>query len=415
MKKLLKILFSPRTTLGLLVIFAIAMAAATFIENTYDTITAKLLIYNAKWFEILMVLMILNFIGSIQRYHLISWKKISGFIFHTAFIIIIIGAGVTRYIGYEGRMAIREGASSNFIYSDDTFLSVRANDGVKDYAVDKRLAFGMITNNFFEIELETEQKGAIQISYKDYLKKAEESFVEGQEGGFTMLALTISVEGHKDEMLIKDGELLYNHNFPIAFNNNSRADALKITGTADNLSISYPANIVTSAMPAMTEGLIAKDSLGAFTRMMLYQPEQSGIAVVLTKIYQNTAIKYVESSSEDNLPSALILDVTHNGITKEVTILGGPGYIDNFQEVPLDGASLNIAYGGKKIMLPFTLELRDFQLERYAGSMSPSSYASEVTLIDEVEDIERPYRIFMNNILDYKGYRFYQSSYDQTP
>ena len=62
MKKLLKIIFSPRTTLGLLVIFAIAMAVATFIENSYDTTTAKLMIYNAKWFELLMILMILNFI-----------------------------------------------------------------------------------------------------------------------------------------------------------------------------------------------------------------------------------------------------------------------------------------------------------------------------------------------------------------
>lgn len=134
MKKLLKILFSPRTTLGLLVIFAVALGVATFIENSYDTITAKILVYNSKWFEAVMVLMIINFIGSIKRYHLFTWKRISGFIFHTAFIIIIIGAGVTRYFGFEGRMSIREGASSDFIFSENTFLNVRANDGAKDYA-----------------------------------------------------------------------------------------------------------------------------------------------------------------------------------------------------------------------------------------------------------------------------------------
>ena len=413
MKKLLKILFSPRTTIGLLVIFAIAMGAATFIENSYDTTTAKLLIYNAKWFEALMVLMILNFIGSIQRYHLISRKKISGFIFHTAFIVIIIGAGVTRYIGFEGTMAIREGATSNFIYSDDTFLNVRANDGVKDYAMDQPLSFGMITDNFFELNLETENKGTIKMSYNNYLKKAEETFEEGEEDGFTMLALSISVDGHKDDMLIKDGELQFNHNFPIAFNNNSRPDAVQITGTADQLYISYPANIKTVAMPDMTEGIILKDSIGAFGLMKLYEPEGSGISLVLTKVSKNTVVKYVESSSEKNLPGALILDVTHNGITKEVTILGGPGYIDNFQEVPLDGISLKLAYGGKKIMLPFSLELRDFQLERYAGSMSPSSYASEVTLIDPTKGVKENHRIYMNNVLDYNGYRFFQSSYDQ--
>ena len=119
MRKILNILFSPRTTLGLLVIFAIAMGAATFIENSYDTITAKILIYNATWFEALMVLMVVNFIGSIQRYHLLTWKKIPGFIFHFSFIIMIIGAGVTRYIGFEGRMHIREGQQSNYILGTD--------------------------------------------------------------------------------------------------------------------------------------------------------------------------------------------------------------------------------------------------------------------------------------------------------
>jgi len=44
--------------------------------------------------------------------------------------------------------------------------------------------------------------------------------------------------------------------------------------------------------------------------------------------------------------------------------------------------------------------------------MSPSSYASEVTLIDEKANIKKDYRIYMNHILDYKGFRFFQSSYD---
>lgn len=413
MNKLLKILFSPRTTLGLLVIFAIALGAATFIENSYDTITAKILVYNAKWFEAVMLLMIINFIGSIQRYQFFTWKKISGFIFHSAFILMIIGAGVTRYVGFEGSMHIREGASSNFIFSNQTFLNVRANDGVQKYETDLPLALGMITDNSFKVKVETANKGTIVINYKNYLNKAQETFVEGEQGGFTMIALTISVDGHKDEIQIKDGELEMNHNFPIAFNNNTNSDALKITGTAEELYISYPANIKTTIIPDMTEGLIQQDSLSVFTRMMLYEPEGTGIEVELTKVYKNTIIKYVESQSDQNAPGALILNVDYNGTSKEVTILGGPGYVEKFQEVPLNGVDLKLAYGAKKIILPFTLQLRKFELERYAGSMSPSSYASEVTLIDQRKGIRKDHRIFMNNVLDYEGFRFFQSSYDK--
>lgn len=64
-------------------------------------------------------------------------------------------------------------------------------------------------------------------------------------------------------------------------------------------------------------------------------------------------------------------------------------------------------------MLPFSLQLRKFELDRYAGSMSPSSYASEVTLIDPTKGVREDHRIYMNNVLDYGGYRFFQSSYDQ--
>lgn len=43
--------------------------------------------------------------------------------------------------------------------------------------------------------------------------------------------------------------------------------------------------------------------------------------------------------------------------------------------------------------------------------MSPSSYASDIEVIDQDKSFE--YKIFMNNVLDYGGYRFFQSSYDQ--
>ncbi|MEI7983751.1 MAG: cytochrome c biogenesis protein ResB, partial [Bacteroidota bacterium] len=71
-----------------------------------------------------------------------------------------------------------------------------------------------------------------------------------------------------------------------------------------------------------------------------------------------------------------------------------------------------LAYGNKEIKLPFSLKLDDFVLDRYAGSMSPSSYASEVTLVDSGLNLHEKQRIYMNHVLDHRGYRFFQSSYD---
>ncbi len=74
---------------------------------------------------------------------------------------------------------------------------------------------------------------------------------------------------------------------------------------------------------------------------------------------------------------------------------------------------LAVSYGAKRIQLPFSLKLRDFILDKYPGTNSASSYASEVTLIDPRKNIRRDQRIYMNNILDHDGYRFFQSSFDQ--
>lgn len=61
--------------------------------------------------------------------------------------------------------------------------------------------------------------------------------------------------------------------------------------------------------------------------------------------------------------------------------------------------------------LPFTVELQDFILTRYPGSESPSSYESRV--IVRLDGEERVERIYMNNVLDLEGYRFFQASYDR--
>ena len=41
-----------------------------------------------------------------------------------------------------------------------------------------------------------------------------------------------------------------------------------------------------------------------------------------------------------------------------------------------------MSYGSKYYVTPFFIKLNDFQLERYPGSSSPASFASEVTVID---------------------------------
>ena len=60
-------------------------------------------------------------------------------IFHISFIMIVIGAGVTRYVSFEGMMSIREGEQSNLIVSDRTFLQINVHNNAYQYSYDKPL------------------------------------------------------------------------------------------------------------------------------------------------------------------------------------------------------------------------------------------------------------------------------------
>lgn len=76
-----------------------------------------------------------------------------------------------------------------------------------------------------------------------------------------------------------------------------------------------------------------------------------------------------------------------------------------------DQMVMHTSRGIKTETMPFELELIDFKLHRYPGSQSPSSYESNLRV--HIEGEVRETKIFMNNILDLKGYRFFQASYDE--
>ena len=121
-KTIKDILFSTRLTAVLLFVFGAAIGVATFIENDFGTPASKAVIFNTRWLELVMLLLTINLIGNIFKYKMFQLAKLATLTFHVALIIIIIGAGITRYISYEGLMHIREGETSNTIVSDDTYL-----------------------------------------------------------------------------------------------------------------------------------------------------------------------------------------------------------------------------------------------------------------------------------------------------
>ena len=71
-----------------------------------------------------------------------------------------------------------------------------------------------------------------------------------------------------------------------------------------------------------------------------------------------------------------------------------------------------IMVGDEKVETPFYLALKDFTLTRYPGSRSPSEFSSDIKVIDKENNEEFETQIYMNHTLNYGGYKFFQTSYD---
>jgi cytochrome c-type biogenesis protein CcsB len=123
-------------------------------------------------------------------------------------------------------------------------------------------------------------------------------------------------------------------------------------------------------------------------------------------------VKYTFSKKGRSTMGLLTVKVCYGGTCKETRLVGQRGGKGFARELEFGEVKVTLEFGSKVIRLPFALKLRDFQLERYPGSMAPSSYASEVTVLDP-QSGDYDYRIYMNHTLDHLGYKFFQSSYDQ--
>jgi cytochrome c-type biogenesis protein CcsB len=293
MDRVVNFLTSRQLMGALFILLAVVLAVATFLENDFGYNAARAMVYNTWWFELIFLLLAINMFGNLFAFNLWRWEKLPVLLFHLSFFIIIVGAAVTRYVGYEGSMPVREGETSETFFTLDGYVTVEISDKAGESVIHEQVFISPRTPREFSRKVEVNNQ-TYEIESVSYMQNA---VVPTQSG-------------------------------------NSVADVVSFKVTGDNKSYD------------------------------LHVPGKKGV-------------------------------------------FGEPNTLS------LPDGEISIRYGSLPLQLPFGIRLNDFQLERYPGSESPSSYASEVTLIDMRKNLKMDYRIFMNNILNYNGYRFYQSSYDR--
>ena len=412
-KQLANIFFSTKLTAVLFIAFAAAMATGTFLDagqETSPTPYTRNLIYNAWWFEAIMVFFIINFTGNVFRFRLYKKEKWATFILHLSFIFILLGAFITRYASFEGMMAIREGAIENNFLSQKTYITTLIDgdyeiDGVPQrLPVEREVDFSGRLENDLKIETKYNQQ-PITIKLEKFIVGAEEDIVP-DENGESYLKLVEAGEGGRHNHFLKVGEIANIHNVLIALNKPTDG-AINITHQGDSLTINSPFDGEYMTMATRAQGKLVKDSLQPLVLRSLYKIGK------MQMVFPNPVIKGIFDIVQKGEPlkndeDGVLLKVTTNGETKRIGLLGGKGTNSSFKQIKLGGLDFAFKYGSKVLELPFALKLNDFEAERYPGTeRGYSAYSSEVTVLDDRSE-SYDYKIFMNNILDHDGYRFFQ-------
>ena len=406
----MRMIFSMSLTGALLMIFAISIGVATFIENDFGAPSAQALVFKALWFEIMLGLLVANMLGVIFKQKLYKKKKWGSLLFHVSFIIILLGAAITRFTGQEGIMHIREGETATSFLTDETYITGMALAGEEQVEIDEKVLFVPVKRSRFNETVRIDGK-KVKIKLLQHIVGAQEIVETNQTEGRPIITLVTTGANGRRNIYLQQGQVINLGNVTIGFDA-PEPTPVSLSLTEEGLKFQAVVPVQTFSMDTQIRGEIAADSLaGAPFRHLL---TIAGANVVLSAYNPMGQVMLVPSptgNKDMRLQDALVFEITQGEAREEIVVRGGKGMAGTPKFVSVGGVNLMLAYGSKEVEVPFAVELRDFQLDRYPGSESPSSYASEVTVKDEGEEF--PFRIYMNNILSHEGYRLYQSSYDR--
>lgn len=397
----------------LFVLFAFAMAVATFIENDFGSLASYSMVYNTKWFELILLLLSVNLVGQLVIFKLFRRSKLPVALFHLSFILMIIGAGITRYFGWEGSIHIREGEEQKECFSNEKYIgySVKDINGTIITSHSEKYSMTSVSADNF--------KKVLKINNKDYelvlakiIPNASEVLSDSPEGEPVVSMLITKNMMSKEILTLKKGFTKTSNGISFGFDSPQPAD---VNISVDSGRFFITSRFILGEMSMMTQS-VTSTAPGKRVELRKMQiltindikivPQQMSVAGVIKAV----AVKPAEQNTGLN---AFIFHLFSGKESAIVYLWDREGEKIASGFCVLDGNTFEISYGSKLIMLPFAIKLNHFILERYPGSTSPSGYKSDVVLFDKRENVEKPFMIFMNNILKYKGYRFYQSSFDR--
>lgn len=524
--QLFKFFASLKLAIFLLLALAAAFAVGTFVESAYGADAAKVIVYESRWLDLLLIALALNVAAAaVER---LPWrKKHMGFVAtHAGIILLLAGSLVTRALGREGQMAIQEGGTEGRMVSKEPVLQVvsenlgfsasssfpvrafpwkgykalqmaahpptevpkisltryypksREKGRVRESSEGPAAAEVALKSSFMEtshwLMLDDPEKGEILLGpaklrfttepFPTPHQATREEFLEFHfEGSVIKIPIprevpkTLSLKGTpyrltvlrilKDavvdqgrlqdrsgewknpacELILEGAGLKESHtvfskfpNFPSLHGRRPSELKVKIFYRRPNAPEESAGNelrlVWQDARPLLYQVRKGKEILqGEVEIGKEYPTGWMDFRFRIERYYPHAEAdsefleEPVSSQAQGHVSSAEI-EMEWKGEKKSFWLGEGDS-----QKVRLAGDEFQILYGLRTVPVGFRLQLRDFRVEHYPGTNRPASFESDVTLKDDLSGIRRDLTIGMNRPLTHRGFKVFQSGYQQPP
>ena len=390
-----------KITFLVILILIVTLALATFFQNTMSSEEASILVYSTIWFEILGYLFAALLILSIVKFKMYRKDKIPVFLFHISFILIILGASLTKHYGFKGSLHVEEYTSSNQIYTQFNYMRIKANkNGKNEVQVYKGLSG-------FNKSLEILGK-PLRIEDKKIFKNAKKILHVTPGSGEGLLAFEILSQKGREKHVFTKENFLELENVDILFNTEPKKRKkpyFKIIVNAGK-EIGFISSIdVVSNFEKMYE----KDKLHKFHPGILYRVGE--IQLLASSAIVEGKVDYIAT----DMPlrkSVFTMSVNYDGVLKDIALIEDKKYESGYEsKFNIQDTEFYFKWGQKKINLPFSIYLKKFDIINYPGSKDIASYESKIILKDKEVSFDKIIKI--NEPLSYKGYTIFQTKYNR--
>ena len=422
--QLWKILISLKFAVMVMIALTLSLITATFIESGYDTKTAQYYVYRSWWFfGILALFGSLILAVAISRY---PWKKkhIPFLMAHAGILMILGGSWLTFVNGIDGSVRLAEGDVNSAVEMDQQVLVFKKGEAVKSVSfpwMPQSVADRFKGENYPEYGVKVDRFISDSIPNFKFAEAGEAAKLSKEKtGAAVQIKILGAPMGGSPELWLWSGDVAWSTQKlgPARFL--IRTDSVEIPpGQEGEARFDFIAGkngeLRYEAISPRGEKKSGKISFASKEPQTINPGWRMPIQVMIKNYIPNATNQtdYVSSPVRTESPvPAISISLTDN-VSSHLWL----GLGDRAEFTNMKGEQISVGYFQKRVILPFALRLKEFEMKHNPGTMDPAAYASHVQVVEGLQKSEAElnalpvHTIEMNEPLMVQHYTFYQASY----